>query len=1205
MAETASDSTRVQTASESTRVQTASESTRVQLCGRLSVEIDGVHIEDRLRGRQVRLLLAYMVLNRTRAIGREELVEALWPREAPVSKDAALRTLLSRLRAAVGGDALTGRDELALALPEPAWIDLEAAAAELQRANDALGRGDARGAWALAQVPLNIAGRGLLPGHQASWLEPPRRELEETRLAALEVIGAAGLRMGTAQLGSVERSARALIETEPYRESGYVMLMGALAMRGNVAEGLRVFESLRSLLRDELGTSPSPEALAAHERLLHPRGSSAPPSTPAPPAASGVALPAELRDRAQSPLVGRKAELTELRRLWDPARTGVPAEPGAGGPLRHGSRQIVVLSGDAGIGKTSLAAQLAGEAHSEGAVVLAGRSQEEGIAPYQPFLEALRHYFASAPEDHLVPAVREYGAELARLIPELRRRVPELEEIGPSEPEIERYRLFEAVVGLLRGIAVQAPIMLVLDDLHWADQPTLLLLRHLARAREPARLLILVAYRSERLNPGLLDMLAELRRDRLLASIEIGGLSERETAELVRQRTGEAPSHALTRALHAETEGSPFFIEEIARNLVGAGVRVSEATAADLASFAVPEGVKQVVATRLSRLAPGTVEWLRVASVIGREFDIELLEQVVDMGEEEFLGALEESLGAALLLEADASLGSERYGFAHALIRDAIYEGMSAPRRARLHRRVGEALEASGAAPVQALALHFTRAADADNADKAVAYARAAAEQANEQLAYDEAGQHYARALEVLNRFRPAAEERPDLLCSLGEALVRAGERPRASDAFREAAALARRAGDGGTLARAAIGASRRYVQQPGVVEGELIELLEAALEMTSDEISLTRVRLIVSLCAAISYTPERGRMQELAARAERLAEQLADPHAHAYANSARRRALWQPGLLRERLVAATEMLRLAREAGDRELELQAHGWLVVDLLEAGDVQGVDAQIAAFREGAEQLRQPLYLWQIGVWEAMLAFLRGELVQAEELAGEALAAGTPSETRTAPQYFAFQLFALRREQRRTGETEELVRRMVAEYGTRGWRAVHATLLADLGRTEEAAEELEQLATEQVAEGQRGTDWLVWTALMAEPCAAVGGAGMAVALRELLESSADINLVAGLGAVCLGPIRRLTGNLALVAGDKKAAVAELEQALESATRLGSPLWQAHTQLDLAAALGHGLRASRLIDDAADTAEEAGLARVADRVDRLRHR
>jgi hypothetical protein len=178
-------------------------------------------------------------------------------------------------------------------------------------------------------------------------------------------------------------------------------------------------------------------------------------------------------------------------------------------------------------------------------------------------------------------------------------------------------------------------------------------------------------------------------------------------------------------------------------------------------------------------------------------------------------------------------------------------------------------------------------------------------------------------------------------------------------------------------------------------------------------------------------------------------------------------------------------------------------------------------------------------------------------------------------------------------------------MVAEYGTRGWRAVHATLLADLGRTEEAAEELEQLATEQVAEGQRGTDWLVWTALMAEPCAAVGGAAMAVALRELLESSADINLVAGLGAVCLGPIRRLTGNLALVAGDKKAAVAELEQALESATRLGSPLWQAHTQLDLAAALGHGLRASRLIDDAADTAEEAGLARVADRVDRLRHR
>src|SRR5690242_18703717 len=194
---------------------TASERTRIQLCGRLSVEIDGVQLAGGLRGKQVPLLLAYLLLNRTRPVGREELIGALWPDQAPVSQDAALRTLLSRLRSTLGAGRLAGRDELALELPDPVWIDLEAAGLEVERAEQALENGDARGAWVVAQVPLNIASRRLLPGSQASWLEPPRRELEDVRLQALEVIGRAGLRMGGTQLTSVERAARTLIESEP------------------------------------------------------------------------------------------------------------------------------------------------------------------------------------------------------------------------------------------------------------------------------------------------------------------------------------------------------------------------------------------------------------------------------------------------------------------------------------------------------------------------------------------------------------------------------------------------------------------------------------------------------------------------------------------------------------------------------------------------------------------------------------------------------------------------------------------------------------------------------------------------------------------------------------------------------------------------------------------------------------------------------
>ncbi|HZE06784.1 MAG TPA: BTAD domain-containing putative transcriptional regulator, partial [Solirubrobacteraceae bacterium] len=257
------------------------------------MELDGVELARSLRGRQVPLLLAYLVLNRERLVGREELIGALWPEQAPRSQDAAMRTLLSRLRSALGGEVLAGRDELALELPEPAWVDVEAAASEVTRARQALEAGDPRAAWALAQVPLNIASRGLLPGTQAAWLEPRRRELADIRLRALEVIGQAGLHLGGTQLGSVERAARTLIDAEPYRESGYVLLMAALEAQGNVAEGLRVFEQLRSLLRDELGTAPSPEAMQAHERLLHPpiRAATVPETAGS---AGGIEGPAEL-----------------------------------------------------------------------------------------------------------------------------------------------------------------------------------------------------------------------------------------------------------------------------------------------------------------------------------------------------------------------------------------------------------------------------------------------------------------------------------------------------------------------------------------------------------------------------------------------------------------------------------------------------------------------------------------------------------------------------------------------------------------------------------------------------------------------------------------------------------------------------------------------------------------------------------------------
>src|SRR3954468_23531787 len=257
--------------------------TRIELCGRLLVEIDGEGLQAALPGRQGRLLFAYLVLNRDRPVRRDELVDALWSGNGqPSSGDALLRPPLSRLRKALGPGRLEGRTELTLVLPDDAWIDWEAAHDALARTREALGAGDHRTAWEKANQAAEIAGRGLLPGLEADWIDERRRELADLRVEALEAAASAGAALGGADLAGAERAARAAVEAAPFRESARAALMEVLRAGGNVAEALRAYEDLRTMLRDELGATPSPRVMALHERLLR---DDEPPPDPALPAA--------------------------------------------------------------------------------------------------------------------------------------------------------------------------------------------------------------------------------------------------------------------------------------------------------------------------------------------------------------------------------------------------------------------------------------------------------------------------------------------------------------------------------------------------------------------------------------------------------------------------------------------------------------------------------------------------------------------------------------------------------------------------------------------------------------------------------------------------------------------------------------------------------------------------------------------------------
>jgi DNA-binding CsgD family transcriptional regulator/tetratricopeptide (TPR) repeat protein len=904
-------------------------------------------------------------------------------------------------------------------------------------------------------------------------------------------------------------------------------------------------------------------------------------------------LPGPLRLPPPSPFVGRSAELAALRVL-------VPREAGERG-------RLALLGGEAGSGKSRLVRELAHEVAGVGVLVLYGACDAVVHTPYRPFAEALDQLVRGTDPDALRADLGGAGGELARLLPDLDTRVSGLPAPVAADPDTERHRLHTAVTDLLAGAGRRQPLLLVLEDCHWADTPTLVLLRHLARASSEARVLVLATFRdTEAEIPGALaDVLADLRRSDEVVRLHLGGLSEDDVGEFVRRAAGgeiDPAEPGLSRALRDLTEGNAFLLCELWRALVETDAfAIEQGTlrlTRPLQEIATPQSVREVVRQRLSRLDPASRDLLELAAVAGPEFELDVLRRAAPV-ELERIDALEPAMRSGVIEE--LPFPALAYRFTHELVRRALYDRLSILRRAELHLRIAQALEAvdqpQHGRVLADLAHHFAAAAPIGGGARAVRYNLLAAQAASASLAYDEATERLRTALELgIEDERRRAE----ILLDLGTALFRAGRSLDSLQAFRQAAEIARDLGEGELLARAAIG-FETSCWRPGLTDEGARELLQEASAALAREDSTLRVGLLASLARALEFEGDSDQAALARADAIAMARRIDD----------------RPGLatvlvgiywarattsLAEALEMLGEARDLAEEMGDVEGQAEATQWRVSALMALGEIVPAREELAIALDMAKSTRQPFMLHVTEHYRSALALLEGHLAEADAAAERSREWGQLLVGRDASSVYGIQMFGVRREQGRLAELAPVIRVLAAgDRGGRAWRPGLAAMLAELAMEEQVRGELDRVQAEGLDPLREGL-WLASLTYLADAASAVAHQGVASLVYPLLAPLAGRNVMVGHGVACYGAADRYLGMLAGTLGDTDDAASHFEAALHLNRQMGADTWLAHTAYEygrMLLAQGDSDRGGQLLAEAALLAETVGMPTLLARV------
>jgi DNA-binding CsgD family transcriptional regulator/tetratricopeptide (TPR) repeat protein len=754
-------------------------------------------------------------------------------------------------------------------------------------------------------------------------------------------------------------------------------------------------------------------------------------------------------------------------------------------------------------------------------------------------------------------------------------------------------------------------MVLILEDLHWADRSSLLLLEFLAQELADSPVLLIGTYRDVELNRRhpLGQTLAGLNRQQHFLRITLRGLGVEEVGRIVALASGQERSPELVASLHEQTEGNPLFVTEMVKLLLEEG-SLSDDEDVHIPGR-VPEGVREAIGRRLDRLSDVANTVLRGASVMGREFTIPearrlssglseyqnvslntsgsisggISGNVLEEGDEtEILLVLEEALQSGIIERKVLELAS--YQFTHSLVRDTLYEELTTPERVRLHRLAGETIETLHGSSLDAhlsqLAHHFLEASQSGNSGKAVHYAERAGDRASEMVAYEEAIRLYGMALQALQLAeQPDDRRRCELMIALGRSQMMAGELVEARETLAATAEIARRI-NAIELESEAVIAFEVVGWHPGYEGSPAAKLLGDVLPRLPAGDSQIRARVLASLGRAYSYSGEIDSALTVGRGAIAMARRIGDPETLAITIWSRLPARFDPSDIHERVALAREAVGIAEELGRDEMVTEAQMWLVNDFLELGDMDSLDLLLDSWRINMQNSRIAMWQFNVRTVEIGTEIRHGRFDEAERLTGTLLDLGRDVHGLDAAGVHGGTMFALRREQGRLEEIKPALQLFMKLNPAGVWRPGLALLFAELDMRDDARGEFERLAEDEFSAIERDGLYTTTVVHMADVCCYLGDQERAAVLYRMLEPYEGLNITLGIGHVYQGPISRYMGTLATTMERWADAERHFTDALDMARQMSSPPQKAHIQLAFARMLYQKSGQSRLHPD-----------------------